>query len=130
MALNDPISDLLTRIRNAKNARHRYVDFSPSNTKIEIVKVLQQQGFVDKLLVSEEKRQARVFLKYDHGRESVIRGLKRVSSPSLRRYVGYRQIPKISGGMGIAILSTPGGILDGETARKQKVGGELLCLVW
>jgi small subunit ribosomal protein S8 len=128
--LNDPIADLLTRIRNAKQARHRYVDFRPSKIKMEIVRVLQEQGFVEKLLVNEEKGQARLFLKYAGAREPVIKGLNRISSPSLRRYVGYRQIPRIYGGMGIAILSTPGGIVDGETARKQKLGGELLCLVW
>lgn len=128
--LHDPIADLLTRIRNAKQARHRFVDFRPSKIKMEIVKVLQNQGFVDKFLVNEEKGQARLFLKYAGGREPVLKGLDRVSSPSLRRYVGYRQIPKIYGGMGVAILSTPGGIVDGETARKNKLGGELLCLVW
>lgn len=130
MAVNDPIADLLTRIRNAKSARHRYVDFHPSKMKMEIVKVLQEQGFVDRCLLNEEKRQARLFLKYSGGREPVIRGLKRVSSPSIRKYVGYKKIPKIFGGMGIAILSTPGGVVDGETARKQRTGGELLCLVW
>jgi small subunit ribosomal protein S8 len=128
--MNDPIADLLTRIRNAKQARHRFVDFRPSKIKMEIVKVLQSQGFVDRFLVNEEKGQARLFLKYAGGREPVIKGLNRISSPSVRRYVGYRQIPKICGGMGIAILSTPGGIIDGETARKKKLGGELLCLVW
>lgn len=128
--LHDPIADLLTRIRNAKSARHRFVDFRPSKIKMEIVKVLYEQGFIDKFMVNEEKGQARVFLKYAGGREPVIKGLDRMSSPSLRRYVGYRQIPKIYGGMGIAILSTPGGIVDGETARKKKLGGELLCFVW
>lgn len=130
MSLHDPIADLLTRIRNARQARHRFVDFRPSKIKMEIVRVLHEQGFVDKFLVNEEKGQARLFLRYAEGREPVLRGLNRVSSPSLRRYVGYREIPRIFGGMGVAILSTPGGILDGETARKQKVGGELLCLVW
>ena len=128
--LHDPIADLLTRIRNAKNARHRFVDFRPSKIKMEIVKVLHEQGFVDKFMVNEDKGQARLFLKYAGGREPVIKGLNRMSSPALRRYVGYRQIPKIFGGMGVAILSTPGGIIDGETARKNKLGGELLCLVW
>jgi small subunit ribosomal protein S8 len=128
--LNDPIADLLTRIRNAKQARHRFVDFRPSKVKMEIVRVLHEQGFVDKFLVNEEKGQARLFLKYAGGREPVLKGLNRISSPSLRRYVGYRQIPKIYGGMGIAILSTPGGIVDGETARQKKLGGELLCLAW
>lgn len=128
--LHDPIADLLTRIRNAKSARHRFVDFRPSKIKIEIVKILQAQGFIERYLVNEEKGQVRVFLKYAGGREPVIKGLNRVSSPSLRRYVGYKQIPRIFGGMGIAILSTPGGIIDGETARRSKLGGELLCLVW
>ncbi len=128
--LNDPIADLLTRIRNARQARHRFVDFRPSKIKMEIVRVLHEQGFVDKFLVNEEQGQARLFLKYAGGREPVLKGLNRVSSPSLRRYVGYRQIPRIYGGMGVAILSTPGGIIDGETARQKKLGGELLCLVW
>ncbi len=128
--LHDPIADLLTRIRNAKMARHRFVDFRPSKIKMEIVKVLHEQGFVEKFMVNEEKGQARLFLKYAGGREPVIKGLNRMSSPSLRRYVGYRKIPRIYGGMGVAILSTPDGIVDGETARKKKLGGELLCLVW
>ncbi len=128
--LHDPISDLLTRIRNAKTAKHRFVDFRPSKMKIAIVKILQEQGFIEKFLVNEEKGQARLFLKYTGTREPVIKGLNRMSSPSLRRYVGYKQIPRIFGGMGVAILSTPGGIIDGETARKQKLGGELLCLIW
>lgn len=130
MALTDPIADLLTRIRNAKDARHRFVDFHPSNIKMEIIKVLQNQGFVDRVLLNEEKRQARIFLRYDREREPVMKGLKRISCPSLRKYVGHKEIPRIYGGMGIAILSTPAGILDGETARKRRVGGELLCFVW
>lgn len=128
--LQDPIADLLTRIRNAKTARHRFVDFRPSKIKMDIVKVLHEQGFVDKFMINEEKGQARVFLKYAGGREPVIKGLNRMSSPSLRRYVGYKKIPRIFGGMGIAILSTPAGVVDGETARRNKLGGELLCLVW
>lgn len=128
--LHDPIADLLTRIRNAKQARQRFVDFRPSKLKVEIVKVLQTQGFVEKVLIDEKQGKARLFLKYAEGREPVIKGLTRMSSPGLRRYVGYRKIPRVYGGMGIAILSTPGGVVDGETARQQKLGGELLCLVW
>lgn len=130
MAINDPIADLLTRIRNARNARHRYVDLRSSRVKLQIIKVLHQQGYIDNFLVDEERGRARIFLKYGDGREPVIKGLKRISAPGLRRYIGYRQIPKIYGGMGVAILSTPSGIVDGETARQQKVGGELLCYVW
>jgi len=128
--MHDPIADLLTRIRNAKLAKHRFVDFRLSSLKLNIVKVLQEQGFVDNYLVNDEKGEARVFLRYTTGREPVLQGLKRVSTPGLRRYVTHRQIPKVLGGMGTAILSTPEGVLDGETARKKKIGGELLCLVW
>jgi len=130
MAINDPIADLLTRIRNARNARHRYVDLKPSRVKLQIIKVLHEQGYIDNFLVDEEHMKARIFLKYGDGREPVLKGLKRISSPGLRRYIGYKQIPRIYGGMGVAILSTPSGIVDGETARRQKVGGELLCYVW
>lgn len=130
MAINDPIADLLTRIRNARNARHKYVDLKPSKVKLQIIKVLQNLGYIDNFLVDQEHGRARIFLKYADGREPVIKGLKRISSPGLRRYIGYRNIPKIYGGMGIAILSTPTGIMDGESARRQKVGGELLCYVW
>ena len=87
-------------------------------------------GLVENYLVNDEQHKMRVFLKYAEGREALISGLKRISSPSLRRYVGYRSIPKIDGGMGVVILSTSKGVLDGETARKEKVGGELLCFIW
>jgi small subunit ribosomal protein S8 len=130
MALNDPIADLLTRIRNAKDARHRYVDMYTSKIKLSIAKVLKEQGFVDNYLVNDEQKKLRIFIKYTEGREPVLQGLKTVSSPGLRRYVGYKSIPKILGGMGIAILSTPQGIVDGETAKRLKVGGELICFIW
>ncbi|MGE5195780.1 MAG: 30S ribosomal protein S8 [Anaerolineae bacterium] len=130
MALHDPISDLLTRIRNGKMAKHRFVDLNVSRMKLSIIKILQEQGFIDNVLVNEEKKKVRVYLKYVQGRQAVLQGLKRVSCPGLRRYIGYKQIPKILGGMGIAILSTPKGIVDGETARNLKVGGELLCFIW
>jgi small subunit ribosomal protein S8 len=130
MSLSDPIADLLTRIRNAACARNRFVDFPFSKGKLSIVKILQEQGFIENFLVDEKKGRARAFLKYAHGREPVIQGIKRVSSPGLRQYVGYQNIPSIYGGMGLAILSTPMGIIDGRKARELKVGGELLCLVW
>jgi small subunit ribosomal protein S8 len=130
MAINDPIADLLTRIRNARNARHRYVDLRLSKLKLQVIRVLHQQGYVENFLVDEAQRKVRVFLKYGDARQPVIQGLKRISTPGLRRYIGYRQIPKIYGGMGVAILSTPAGIIDGETARREKIGGELLCCVW
>lgn len=130
MSFNDPIADLLTRIRNAALARNRFVDFPHSREKVSIVKILQEQGFIDNFLVDEKGGRVRAFLKYARGRAPVIQGLKRVSSPGLRRYVGYQGIPRIYGDLGVAILSTPKGILDGRKARELKVGGELLCLVW
>lgn len=130
MAHNDPIADLLTRMRNAISARHRYVDFPLSNLKINLLKVLKERGLIENYLINEENKKARVFLKYSEGRDPLITGLRRMSSPGLRRYVKYRSIPKIDGGMGVVILSTPKGIIDGDTARKLKVGGELLCYVW
>ncbi|MBS3904759.1 MAG: 30S ribosomal protein S8 [Simkania sp.] len=130
MSMHDPIADLLTRIRNAREARHRFVDFHVSKIKVNIIRILQEQGFIDNFLVNEEDGKGRIFLKYAQGREPVIQGLKRVSSPGLRRYVNSHKIPRVLGGMGIAIVSTSKGVMDGESARKQKLGGELLCLVW
>ena len=130
MAHHDPISDLLTRIRNAKMAKHRYVDVGMSKMKLSIIEILEAQGFVDHHIVNDDKGLVRVFIKYAEGREPVMQQLRRVSTPGLRRYVGYKDIPKVLGGMGIAILSTPNGIVDGATARQQKVGGELLCTIW
>lgn len=130
MSMSDPIADFLTRIRNAKMAYNRYVDLPYSREKIGILEVMHQQGFIENFLVDNDNHRIRAFLKYKQGREPVIQGLKRVSSPGLRRYVGYRKIPRIYGGLGVAVLSTPRGIIDGQKARELKVGGELLCLIW
>ncbi len=129
MSLSDPIADLLTRIRNAARAKHRYVDVRHTKIKGNLVKLLQDMGFLDNFLVDLEKKRMRVFLKYAEGRESLIGEIVRISSPGLRRYIGYNEIPEIDGGMGLVVLSTPKGILDGKSARKMKVGGELLCFV-
>lgn len=131
MALSDTVADLLTRIRNAKNAKHKYVDICFSKMNQAIIDVLKEKGFIVNFIVNEKKHAIRVFLRYEKKtREAVIHGLKRVSRPGIRRYVGYKDIPKVLSGLGTAILSTPSGILDGEKAREMKVGGELLCLVW
>lgn len=131
MALSDTVADLLTRIRNAKDAKHKYVDVVFSKMNQAIIDVLKQKGFVNNFLVNEKKYAIRVFLKYEkNSREAVIHGLKRMSRPGIRRYVGYKDIPKVLSGLGTAILSTPSGIIDGEKAREMKIGGELLCLVW
>ncbi len=130
MAFNDPIAELLTKIRNAKDAQHRFVDISYSKIKIKLLDILKTHGFIENFLVNEELRKVRVFLRYTKTRESVIRGLKRVSTSGLRRYIGYREIPKVFNGMGLAILTTPQGVIDGETARNLKTGGEIICTVW
>ncbi len=130
MPFNDPIAELLTKIRNAKGAQHRFVDLGFSKNKVKILELLRDHGFIENFLVNEEKFKMRVFLRYTKDRESVIHNLKRISTSGLRRYIGYKSIPRVFNGMGVCILSTPKGILDGETARGLKVGGELLCMVW
>jgi len=130
MSFNDPIAELLTKIRNAKDAKHRYVDMIFSKIKVKILGILKNHGFIENFLVNEDDHKIRVFLKYTRHRDSVLNGLKRVSRCGLRRYLGYSRIPRVFNGMGIAIMSTPKGVLDGETARNLKVGGEILCTVW
>jgi small subunit ribosomal protein S8 len=130
MAFNDPIAELLTKIRNAKNAQHRYVDLSSSKIKLKILEIMKINGFIENYLVNEEMHKIRVFLRYVKNRRCILNGLDRISTPGGRRYVGYQRIPCVFNGMGIAIVSTCKGIIDGETARNLKVGGELLCTVW
>lgn len=129
---SDPIADLLTRIRNASGAKHLFLDVSWSKMREAIVKILKENGFIAHYLVKDEKgrKTMRIFLKYAHDREAVIHGLKRISKPSLRKYISCNQIPTVLGGLGISIISTSKGVLDGDKAREQKVGGELLCLAW
>lgn len=130
MSFNDPIAEMLTRIRNAVLAKHRYVDLYISKVRIAIVKILKEQGFIADYLIDDEKRMMRIFFKYSKDRKSVIRGIRRISSPGLRRYVSYKDIPYVVSGLGIALVSTSLGILDDKTARVKKVGGEVLCYVW
>ncbi len=130
MSFNDPIAELLTKIRNAKRAQHRYVDLSFSKNKVKILDLMRNHGFIDNFLVNEEQFKVRIFLRYNKERQSVIQDLKRISTSGMRRYVGYKDIPRVFNGMGICIMSTPKGIVDGETARNLKVGGEILCTVW
>lgn len=132
-AISDPIADFLTRIRNATRAQHRYVDVSWSVIKQNIAEILKAYGFIDSFLVKQDDRKRgtmRVFLKYTDGRQPVIQGIKRVSKPGLRRYVGHQDIPRFYGGLGLSILSTSNGVMAGFEAMTKKVGGELLCLVW
>ncbi len=130
MTFNDPIAEFLTKVRNAKMARHRFVDIRLSKIKLRLAEILKKEGFVENFLLNKEQRKMRIFLKYVKGRQSVIHGLKRVSVPSYRKYIGFKEIPSVYNGLGIAILSTPKGMLVGKEAQEQKVGGELLCYVW
>lgn len=129
--MSDPIADLLTRIRNAGNALLPSVEIPHSKMKESIAHILKREGYVSDVAVegAVAKKKIKVKLKYA-GRKSVIDGLQRVSSPGLRRYVGATEIPRVRNGMGTAILSTPAGIMTGNDARRQNVGGELLCYVW
>lgn len=132
-ALSDPIADFLTRIRNATKAQHRYVDVDWSRIKQNIADILKAQGFIESYLVKHETKQRgtmRLFLKYTEGRYPVIQGIKRVSKPGLRRFVGHQDIPRFYGGLGVSIISTSKGLMAGYDAMNNKVGGELLCLVW
>lgn len=131
MSFSDPISDMLTRIRNAHMAGHEAVDMPHSRFKGEVARILKREGYiVDYRIESGVGRTLRIYLKYADEREPVIRGLKRYSRPGWRRYVGAKDIPRVFGGMGVAILSTSKGIMTDAEARRQKVGGELVCTVW
>jgi small subunit ribosomal protein S8 len=128
----DPIADMLTRIRNAVRARHPRVDLPASNLKVEIARILKEEGYVSTYKVVDEnkRRVLRVFFRYTPDKRSVLTNLKRVSRPGCRRYVGKNEIKPVVGGMGVSILSTPRGIMTGQAARKEGIGGELLCEVW
>jgi small subunit ribosomal protein S8 len=128
--MHDPISDLLTRIRNAGQAQHSDVSIPHSRLKEAISRVLKDEGYVSDVKVEGDKiKSIKVSLRYQN-RRSVITGLKQISTPGLRRYVGAGDVPRVLGGMGVAVLSTPKGVLTGVEARKQNVGGEVICYVW
>jgi small subunit ribosomal protein S8 len=129
---SDPIADMLTRVRNASRAEHEKVDIPSSKLKVRLAEILKDEGFIKNFRVLEDDKQnvLRVYLKYGTGNEKMITGLVRVSSPGRRVYVGHTEIPSILGGMGVAVLSTPRGVVTDREARKQKVGGEVLAYVW
>lgn len=131
--MSDPIADLLTRIRNASRAQKKYTTVPTSKVKEQIVKILHQNGFISsyKLVKGDGPQHTlQIMLKYDENRNSVIRHLDRKSKPGLRKYVPVESIPRVLGGIGISILSTSKGIMDGEQAKQKNVGGELLCFAW
>ena len=132
MNTTDPIADMLTRIRNASSARHRELTFPSSRVKREIARILAEEGFIDSWDTSQNgvQEMLNVRLKYVEGRTPVVSGLKRISKPGLRVYARKTEIPRVLGGLGLAILSTSRGIMTGQQARKLNLGGEVLCYVW
>lgn len=132
MSMTDPVADMLTRIRNALRAAHEIVNIPSSTLKINLANVLKAEGYIKNLrIISDgQHRYIRLFLKFDKNGVPVIEGLKRISKPSCRVYAGYDQIPEVLNGYGVNIVSTSKGIMTDREARKQKVGGEILCAVW
>lgn len=132
MQITDAIADLLTRIRNASAAKHEYVDVPASNMKKAIVQILVDEGYVQSYTVKEDGKQGiiRIALKYTEDKKAVITGLRRVSKPGLRIYAKCEEMPKVMKGLGIAIVSTPKGVMTDRQARQEKVGGEILAFVW
>jgi small subunit ribosomal protein S8 len=132
MSLTDPVSDFLTRVRNAIKARHQKVDVPYSKLKVEIARILKEEGYISnfKSVEEEGRKVLRVQLKYSADNSSPISDLKRVSRPGCRVYVGHTAIPRVLGGLGINILTTPRGVMTGRQARKEGVGGEVLCEIY
>lgn len=130
--MTDPIADMLTRIRNAVMARHQEVSMPSSKLKLSIAQVLKEEGFVSDYRVEGDgtRRLLHIELRYTGKREAALSGLQRVSKPGLRVYVQKREIPRVYGGLGVAILSTPEGVMTGQQAWRRRIGGELLCYVW
>lgn len=132
MVMTDPIADMLTRIRNANSVRHEKLEVPASNIKKEIAEILKREGFIRDVEYIDDNKQGiiRIFLKYGVNNERVITGLKRISKPGLRVYAKSNEVPRVLGGLGIAIVSTSKGIMTDKDARQQQVGGEIVGYVW
>lgn len=132
MVINDPVGDMLTRIRNAQMVRHDKLTLPSSKLKVEVARALKGEGFVADFIVHEKapQNELTLLLKYGPNREPAISGIKRESKPGLRRYVSVRELPRVRSGMGVAILSTSRGVMVDREARKANVGGELICTVY
>ncbi len=132
MSMSDPLADMLTRIRNGLTAKFEAVEMPSSNTKVNVAKVLKEEGYINAYGVENNGPQGtlRIELKYDNNNAPVITGLKRVSKPGLRQYTGVDSVPMVLNGLGIAIISTSKGVITDRTARASNVGGEILCEVW
>jgi small subunit ribosomal protein S8 len=132
MPVTDPISDYLTRVRNAQAADHRWVDIPASNMKKRLSLILKHERYIKDFILINDNKQGiiRVYLRYTKEGLPIIEGLKRISRPGRRQYVNANEIPRVLGGLGVAIMSTPIGIITGKIARKNNVGGEVLCHIW
>jgi small subunit ribosomal protein S8 len=132
MSMTDPIADYLTRIRNAQQAKHKYVDIPASNMKRKMSRILLEQGYIKKYIVIDDGKQGlvRVWLKYDQYSNPIISKMIRVSTPGRRKYVDVDNLPRVMNNIGIAIMTTPRGVITANEAKRQNVGGEVLCYIW
>ena len=131
MSWSDPIADMLTRVRNAQSAGLEIIEMPSSRMKSDIAKVLKEEGYVTDFEVEgDTKKILRVALKYNQDEKPVIRGIRRESKPGLRRFCGWKEVPRVLGGLGVAIISTSSGVMSGVEARRRKLGGEIICSVW
>lgn len=132
MSVSDPVADMLTKVRNASMARHEKVDVPASKLKMEIIKILKTEGYIKnfKKLQEDGKNIIRIFLKYDSQNNSVIHGLKKISTPGRRVYSGFKDLPRVCNGYGTLVVSTSAGVITGKKAVEKMVGGELLCTIW
>jgi len=132
MAVSDPVADMLTKLRNASRAKFEKVDVPASKMKLEIIKILKNEGYIKnfKKIAQDEFNFIRVFLKYNDEMEPIIHGIKKMSKPGRRVYSGYRKLPRVLNGYGTLIVSTSSGVTTGRKAVEKKVGGELICTVW
>lgn len=132
MGMTDPIADMLTRIRNGAKADKKWVDVPASKVKRELARILAEEHFIDKYHVIEDNKQGeiRIYLRYDENEEPIIKGIKRVSRPGLRRYSQATELPRVLNGLGVAVVSTSQGVMTDRDARRRGVGGEVLCYIW
>lgn len=132
MAVSDPIADMLTKVRNASQAKHEKVDISASKMKLQIIKILKNEGYVKnfKKITKDGMSYIRVFLRYDEKQSPVLHDIQRVSTPGRRVYSGYRNMPRVFNGHGVVVVSTSNGVITGKKASEKKIGGELICTIW
>ena len=132
MSMTDPVADMLTRIRNANMVRHERVEIPASKLKMEVARILHEEGYIRSYRLIEDRKQGilRIYLKYDDNQEKVISGIRRVSKPGRRVYAGATKIPRVYGDLGVSVLSTSHGVRTGKQCRRERIGGEVLCYVW